>query len=80
MARKKKPGPCPECGEIHGTGTERLGHLLVAHAPAPRKPRRTARAMLPELGRRLEAAGFGELDAHRILRIVKEILREKGMV
>ena len=32
-----------------------------------------------ELHRRLEVAGFGELEAHRIIRIVKEILREKGM-
>ena len=53
---------------------------MVAHAPPPRKPRRKARAMLPELHRRLEAAGFGELEAHLIIRIVKEILREKGMV
>ena len=80
MARKTKPRRCPECGETRATKVERLGHLLVGHAPPPRNPRRTARAMLPELGRRLEAAGFGELEAHRIIRIVKEILREKGMV
>lgn len=52
----------------------------MAHAPAPKKPRRKARAMLPELHRRLERAGFGEMEAHHIVSIVQEILREKGMI
>lgn len=73
-----KVPPCPICGE-----KATLGHVLLAHGPlatgaTPRK-RRKVRSVLPELYRRLERAGFNEVDANRIEHIVTQLLKEKGL-
>jgi hypothetical protein len=57
-------------------------HKLVAHGPlagaSPRK-RRRVRALLPKFGNRLERAGFNEVDAHIIIRLLAEDLRNAGL-
>ncbi len=73
-----KPKLCSICGE-----KATLGHALLAHGPlatgaTPRK-RRKVRSVLPELFRRLEKAGFSEVDASRIDYIVTKLLKEKGL-
>ncbi len=75
---KTKKKACPICGE-----EVTLGHSLLAHGPlatgaTPRK-RRKVRSVLPELYRRLEKAGFSEVDADRIDHIVTHLLKEKGL-
>ena len=43
--------------------------------------RRTADlSALPQFGNRLERAGFNEVDAHIIIRLLAEELRKAGMV
>ncbi len=71
-------GNCPICGE-----KATLGHALLAHGPlttgATTRRRRRVRSVLPELYRRLEKAGFGEVEAGRIDQIVTQLLKEKGL-
>ena len=74
---------CALCGVRHQDASSALVHKLVAHGPlagaSPRK-RKRVRALLPEFGNRLERAGFNEVDAHIIIRLLAEELRKAGMV
>lgn len=85
MATKaKKAPPCPMCGETQDNPVDRLAHMLMAHGPLangvkPRK-RKKMKAMLPQLHRRLEEAGFDEGQAHRIITLLAEELRTAGLI
>lgn len=74
---------CALCGARHQDAGSALVHKLVAHGPlagaSPRK-RKRVRALLPQLHRRLEEAGFGEVEAHIVIRLLAEELRKAGIV
>jgi hypothetical protein len=55
-----------------------LAHMLVAHGPLARR-RHRRKDWQVRLHRRLEAMGFGEDQAHLIVRAVTEELRRLGM-
>lgn len=81
---KKPVSRCALCGVTWGKDDPRgLAHLLVAHGPlvgaSPRK-RKRVRAALPAIHRRLEEAGFDEVQAHQVVRIMAEELRKAGLV
>jgi hypothetical protein len=73
---------CALCGVRHQDAGSALVHKLVAHGPlvgaSPRK-RKRVRALLPQFHRRLEAVGFGEVEAHIIIRLLAEELRNAGL-
>ena len=74
---------CALCGARHQDASSALVHKLLAHGPlagaSPRK-RKRVRALLPQFGNRLERAGFGEVEAHIIIRLLAEELRKAGIV
>ncbi|KKM98464.1 hypothetical protein LCGC14_1157700 [marine sediment metagenome] len=73
---------CALCGARHQDAGSALVHKLVAHGPlvgaSPRK-RKRVRTLLPRFGNSLERAGFGEVEAHIILRLLAEELRNAGL-
>ena len=83
MPKREGIKPCALCGARHDDPARALGHLLIAHGPldaaSPRK-RKRVRAKLPLLHRRLEEAGFSEVQAHIIIRLVAEEFRKTGIV
>ncbi len=78
----KSPGPCALCGEKH-EGVASLAHMLVGHGPlagaSPRK-RKRVKAVLPAIHSALERAGFDEVQAHQVTRLVAEELRKAGLI
>lgn len=74
---------CALCGKKHPDAQAALVHMLLAHGPltgaSPRK-RKRVRSLLPQFHRRLEGAGFGEAEAHIIIALLAEELRNQGMV
>ncbi len=69
---------CPICGEPNTIGHVLLAHGSLTTGATPRR-RRRVRSVLPELYRRLETAGFDEVEAGRIDHIVTKLLKEKGL-
>ncbi len=80
---RQTPGlSCALCGDRHKDAGSALVHKLVAHGPlvgASSRKRKRVRALLPKFGNRLERAGFGEVEAHIIIRLLAEELRNAGL-
>ncbi|HLB13220.1 MAG TPA: hypothetical protein VJO15_09705 [Dehalococcoidia bacterium] len=78
----KSSGTWGLCDADH-EGVARLAHMLVGHGPlpgaSPRK-RKRVKAFLPAIHSALERAGFGEVQAHQITRLVAEELRKAGLI
>jgi len=78
----KAAGRCELCGNEH-EGVAKLAHMLVGHGPlagaSPRK-RKRVKAVLPAIHSALERAGFGEVQAHQVTRLVAEELRKAGLI
>ena len=78
----KSPGTCELCDRKH-EGVAKLAHMLVGHGPLsganPRR-RKRVKAVLPAIHSALERAGFGEVQAHQITRLVAEELRKAGLI
>ncbi len=77
MAKKKRQTTCGLCGARLDERSA-LAHMLVAHGPLARR-RHRRKDWQVRLHRRLEAMGFGEDQAHLIVRAVTEELRRLGM-
>jgi len=84
-AKRRKPKPdgrCELCGNEH-EGVASLAHMLVGHGPlagaSPRK-RKRVKAVLPAIHSALERAGFDEVQAHQVTRLVAEELRKAGLI
>ena len=78
----KSPGSCELCGREH-EGVARLTHMLVGHGPLPGASpakRKRVKAVLPAIHAALERAGFDEMQAHRVTRLVSEELRKAGLI
>lgn len=75
---------CPICKlpypEADPTG---IAHMMVAHGPhdsgASKWKRTRVRNILAKFHRRLEAAGFDEVQSHHIVSILTEELRKAGL-
>ena len=80
MIARTKPvlGKCSICGRPAD-----LGHILTAHGPlqkgATKTKRTRVRNIMAKFHRRLEEAGFDEVQAHNIVRILAEELRKAGL-
>ncbi len=72
------PPACSLCGRPTD-----LSHFLVAHGPllkgASKTKRTRVRNIMARFHRRLEEAGFDEVQAHNIVRILAEELRKAGL-
>ena len=76
MAKKEKQITCGLCG-AQLDESKALAHMLVAHGPLARR-RHRRKDWEVRLHRRLETLGFGEDQAHLIVRVVTEELRRLG--
>lgn len=73
-----KAPTCPICGR-----PQDIGHMLLAHGPLAKGAkigkRKRVRAVLPRLHRRLEEAGYDEVQAHNIIGLLADELRKAGL-
>ncbi len=79
--KAKADGRCDLCGKKH-EGVSGLGHMLLGHGPLPgasRAKRTKVRETLPAIHSELEKAGYSEMQAHQITRLVSEVLRKAGL-
>lgn len=75
----KTPDPCPLCGGGN-EGVAKLAHMLVGHGPLNPRKRKRVKAILPTIHSALERAGFGEVQAHQVTRLMAEELRKAGLI